>query len=299
MGIQNPDMVDFFLNYLRHQKRASPLTIKAYESDLLDFKKYLETHFKIAPEAASHKEIRLWISSLSIDGLQNSSIARKISTLKSFFKLLKEEEKIETQPMDKVKPVRKKKRLTGFVQEAEMQKLENPALYPEGFKGLRDQLVMEVLYGTGIRLAELLSLKTESVNFTSNQILVMGKRAKQRIIPLHPALCKILKKYLAEKEKEFLDLRHSFVVVTDKGQPAYPVFIQRIVKKYLTLAGQTEHTNPHILRHTFATHLLNNGAELNAIKELLGHSNLAATQIYTHNSFEKLKEVYKQAHPKA
>lgn len=293
-------MTHFFLSYLKYQKRASLHTIKAYANDLQEFEDFLNHISEHKIQEATYREIRSWASKLSTDGLKPTSINRKLASLRAFYKFLLAEGHITQNPMLKVNTAKKPKRLPIFVREEVMDGTNNVEnLFPAGFEGIRDRLVIEMLYGTGMRLAELLQLNDNDINLNTNEIKVWGKRNKQRIIPLNPFLKNLIEEYHSLKKKEFIDLKHEKFIVTNQGTPAYPMFIQRLVKKYLKLIGHKGKASPHVLRHTFATHLLNSGAELNAVKELLGHASLAATQVYTHNTVEKLKKVYQQAHPKA
>ena len=293
-------MTDFFLSYLKYQKRVSTHTQRAYQDDIAAFEAFLLSNFEINTVAATYREVRQWMSALAEQGLSASSINRKMATLRAFYKFMLAEGHITINPMQKVRAVKMRKRLPVFVREDVMaQVFTYEQLFPVGFEGIRDRLVLELLYGTGMRLSELIGLKNADVNVHAGVIMVLGKRNKQRLIPISGYFRKLIEEYYAIKNKEFLLLNHESLVVTNKGEPAYPVFIQRIIKKYLNLMGHNEKASPHVLRHTFATHLLNNGADINAVKELLGHANLAATQVYTHNTFEKLKKAHKQAHPKA
>jgi integrase/recombinase XerC len=293
-------MTDFFLSFLKFQKRVSPHTLRAYHDDLSGFETFLKAHYEKNAIQAGYKEVRHWMSYLAEQGLSPSSINRKMATLRAFYKFMLAEGQIITNPMQKMRAVKMRKRLPVFVREDVMSQAQTyQELFPDGFEGIRDRLVLELLYGTGMRLAELINLKNNDINLYAGVITVIGKRNKQRLVPISKYFQKIIEEYHSAKKKEFLLLEHDSLVVTNKGEPAYPVFIQRIIKKYLNLMGHNEKASPHVLRHTFATHLLNNGADINAVKELLGHASLAATQVYTHNTFEKLKKIHKQAHPKA
>jgi integrase/recombinase XerC len=293
-------MTDFFLSFLKFQKRVSPHTLRAYRDDIAAFETFLQANFEKDAIQADYREVRHWMSSLAEQGLSPSSINRKMATLRAFYKFMLAEGHIITNPMQKMRAVKMRKRLPVFVREDVMDQAQTyQELFPSGFEGVRDRLVLELLYGTGMRLAELINLKNNDINLYAGVITVLGKRNKQRLVPISKYFQKLIEEYHSAKNKEFLLLKHESLVVTNKGEAAYPVFIQRIIKKYLNLMGHNEKASPHVLRHTFATHLLNNGADINAVKELLGHANLAATQVYTHNTFEKLKKIHKQAHPKA
>jgi len=236
---------------------------------------------------------------LSQAGINANSINRKLSTLRAFFQFMIREQKLVESPLQAIKSLKRPKRLPVYVKEKNMEFLFENSNNSSQFSDLRDRLVIEVLYGTGIRLSELLGLTWENINLNEAKILVLGKRNKERWIPIHQNLIELLKKYKVAIETQIPNLIVNYLILTDKGQKAYPVLIERIVKKYLSLVTTEKKKSPHVLRHTFATHLLNAGAEINSIKELLGHSSLAATQVYTHNSVSKLKQVYLQAHPRA
>jgi integrase/recombinase XerC len=232
---------------------------------------------------------------LSNHGIQNRSINRKLATLRTFFKYLQRRGDVIDNPMQTIRMVKTSKSLPTYLRESEMEQVFAQQEVPKNtFEEVRDQLVLMLLYGTGMRLAELIQLSNQQLNLASKTLRVIGKRNKERIIPMPQLLVDLVKQY------QLLNpFQSQSLLLTDKGEPCYPMFIQRLVKKYLGEVSTLEKLSPHVLRHSYATHLLNRGADLNAIKELLGHANLAATQVYTHNSMEKLKEIYKQAHPKA
>ncbi len=292
---------DLFLSYIRFEKRFSPHTITAYQNDLEQFQTYVfATYGEVSNKEISHIQIRSWIIKLMEDGMSPKSINRKLSTLKSLFQFLLKKEKIELDPMLKVISPKTGKRLPAFVEEQKMDLLLEEITFPEGFKGLRDKLLLEILYQTGIRRSELIHLQISDIDFQNQLIKVLGKGNKERLIPINRQLRLLINDYLALRKTTFPELLEiGQLFLTDKGKPMYPKFVYNLVKKYLSYVTTQEHRSPHILRHTFATHLSNNGADLNAIKELLGHSSLAATQIYTHNTIDRLKEIYQQAHPKA
>ncbi|MGK0138676.1 MAG: integrase/recombinase XerC [Algoriphagus sp.] len=292
-------MVDSFLSYLENEKRLSLHTVTAYKKDLFQFSSHISEVFETSsPEHANFREIRSWIVSLSNEKLANTSINRKIASLKAFYAYLLRKKKIEKSPMLKVQSLKTPSKLPVFISESGMENLLENIPFSDNFSGSRDHMILEMLYGTGIRLSELVHLKETDFDLFDSKITVLGKRSKYRIIPLPVKLRLKLVSYLAQKAQKF-DISDTSLFVTDKGKKLYPVFVQRLVKKYLALVSTQTKKSPHILRHTFATHLLNKGADLNAIKELLGHSSLSATQIYTHNSIEQLKNIHKQAHPKA
>jgi integrase/recombinase XerC len=288
----NRELVNFFLDHLRIERRLSAHTLSSYATDLDQFLVFIEPEMLSKIKA---QQIRNWLISLSDDSIQNRSINRKLATLRTFFKFLVRRGDIPENPMGPIKMIKVSKKLPQFIRESDMQGLwEQSPNTESSFTEVRDQLILYLLYGTGIRLAELISLQKSHVNLLSNTIRVLGKRNKERIIPIPALIADWILRY-----QSLCAYEHTHLLVTDKGEKLYPMFVQRLVKKQLGDISTLEKLSPHVLRHTYATHLLNRGADLNAIKELLGHANLAATQVYTHNSMEKMKEIYQQAHPKA
>lgn len=291
---------DLFLKYLQFEKRFSENTIKSYENDLNQFSDFIEMEFKETElHLINEKIVRAWIVSLMEKDFSTLSINRKISTLKTFFKFLLREGHVKINPMDKVITPRNSKKLPAFVEEKQISNLLDDYSFGNDFKGIRNKTIVEMFYNTGMRLSELINLRSIDLDIKNGTLKVLGKRNKERILPLHPSFINSLNFYIESRDKEFIKLDHDYFFVTDKGNKLYEKFVYRIVNRYLNMVTTIEKKSPHILRHTFATHLLNRGADLNAIKELLGHANLAATQVYTHNTFEKLKTIYKQAHPRA
>ena len=292
---------DDFLQHIRFEKRLSHHTLTAYANDLAQFTTFLTTECNIPqPERVDFRHIRSWIVSLVEAEMDKSSVNRKIATLRAYYGFLLRRKVIDLDPTTKIQALKMSKKLPIYVEEKPMEMLLNDVEFADTFEGVRDKLVLELLYGTGIRLSELTGLKTVDVNLYDKTIQVLGKRNKHRIIPLTQPLFDLIQQYGQLKETEFGSTADQTVlIVSDKGVAAYPVLIQRIVKRNLTLVTTLEKKSPHVLRHSFATHLLNRGADLSAIKDLLGHSSLAATQIYTHTSLEQLKKTYDQAHPKA
>lgn len=288
----NRMLVNFFLLHLEVERRLSPHTVRAYSNDLLQFLAFIDSEADL--KEIKSDLIRSWLIQLSDDTIQNRSINRKLATLRTFFKFLLRRGDRNDNPMTLIKMIKTKKKLPQFLRESEMDSLISIPINLNSFVDLRDQLILYLLYGTGVRLAELISLKRAQVNIPSGTIRVLGKRNKERVIPFPKLIETLIENYLST-----CPFTHENLLLTDKGEMLYPVFVQRLVKKQLSRVSTLEKLSPHILRHTYATHLLNRGADLNAIKELLGHANLAATQIYTHNSMEKIKEIYSQAHPKA
>ena len=292
-------MIDTFLQYLKFEKRVSPHTLLAYQKDLDQFQSFLSQTFpEEKVESASHGLIRSWIINLTEEELEPRSINRKIACLRSFYKFLQRQEIISTNPMLKIRVLKSKKGLPSFVKEGEMVKLLDSLTFENTFDGWRDKIILELFYSTGIRLSELIHLKDSKVDLNRHTIKVLGKRNKERIIPFPSSLVSIIETYRSFRDKE-IPMNNELLLVTEKGEACYPVMIYRIVNKYLNLYTTTDKKSPHVLRHSYATHLLNKGAEINAVKDLLGHSSLAATQVYTHNSIEKLKKAFKKAHPKA
>jgi len=291
---------NLFLKYLQFEKRVSLNTLRSYTNDLNQFILFVNTYFELIQiEKADEIVIRAWVVSLMEKDLSSISVNRKISTLKTFYKYLLRENVILSNPMDKVISPKMIKKLPLFVEENQVNRLLDDFYFGNDFSGVRDRTIIEMFYNTGIRLSELIGLELNDVDLRSCTIKVLGKRNKERILPLHLTFIKSLKEYLSLKEQKFINIENNYFFLTDKGNKMYEKFVYNIVHKYLNIVTTIEKKSPHILRHTFATHMLNNGADLNAIKELLGHSSLAATQIYTHNTFEKLKTIYKQAHPRA
>jgi integrase/recombinase XerC len=293
-------MVSYFLQHIKYEKRLSPHTVTAYEGDLKQFSIFLQFQYEFKePDKADFQMIRSWIVALVDEKIENRSINRKIATLRTFYNFLLRHKTIAANPMLKIRALKTDKTLPKYVEEKPMENLLDDMQFSDDFTGFRDKLVIELLYGTGMRLAELIGLKITDLNLYNNTLIVLGKRNKQRVIPVNKSLVEAIKKYLTLRTDITGDTSNTYLILTDSGTQAYPMFIQRLVKKYLSLVTSLEQRSPHVLRHTFATHLLNRGADLNAIKDLLGHTSLAATQVYTHNSIEKLKKVFKQAHPKA
>ncbi|TKC05744.1 integrase [Pedobacter polaris] len=297
-------LINSFLIYLQHEKRYSPHTVKSYQTDLLQFETFLHNDFEIIPVNAKATHIRSFIVSLMDLNISENAIGRKISTLRSFYKYLLRENELKVNPMTLIKAPKVPKRLPVFIEETKMDflldgEIEGKRVFDETFPSQRDKVVLELLFGTGIRLAELLLLKESDINFYEGTIKVLGKRNKERIIPLHGQLIDQLKTYIDLKLNQNFHNKITTLIVTNTGASSYPKLIYRIVKSYLTLISTQDKRSPHVLRHSFASSLLNKGADLNAIKDLLGHASLAATQVYTHNSVERLKSIYKQAHPKA
>ncbi len=293
-------MVKSFLKYLQYEKRYSQHTITSYSTDLGQFEKFINFRYpNIKIEEADHKIIREWLVFLMEENNNPRSINRKIASLRSYYKFLLKQELIDRDPSLKIRVLKSPKNIPQFINEVDIIRILDEHEYEEGFEGIRDKLLLELLYGTGIRMSELINMKESDINYYDESVKVLGKRNKERVIPLSRELIILLKKYGIEKRKNFNTNEIDYIIVTNKGGKCYPMMVYRTVKKYLDIFTTLDKRSPHILRHTFATHLLNKGAELNAVKDLLGHTSLAATQVYTHNSLEKLKKVFDQAHPKA
>ena len=294
-------LLERFIQYIQFEKRYSPHTVSAYQSDLEQFFKFLNFPEQTVshPSEITYHHIRNWMVELMADKTARS-VNRKIATLRKYFKFMLREGEITVNPASKIQSPKTVKHLPIVVEDAKLSAmLDDNEIFTDDFPGTRDKLVMEILFGTGIRLAELVTLKEQGINIYESTIKVLGKRNKERIIPINHELKFLLQKYLDLRESENFDNNSTTLIVTNKGADAYPKLIYLIVQKYLSHISTQSKKSPHVLRHTFATSLLNRGADLNAIKELLGHANLSATQVYTHNSVERLKSIYKQAHPKA
>jgi len=291
-----------FLKYLSYEKRSSQHTITAYEEDLKQLQEFLTVTFEIEDHReVRHSHLRNWIIHLMENEMSPVSINRKIACLKSYFKFLLSREYVDSNPANRLRPLKTEKRLPSFVKSSEMEELMSlPVFKGDTLPEHRDRLIIELLYGTGMRLSELLGLKNADINFFDHSIKVLGKRNKERVIPITQFVVELIKSYnkLAEDMWGPATTENT-LIRTDQGKPVYPMFIYRTVKKYIGEVSTLTKRSPHVLRHTFATHLLDKGADLNAVKELLGHTSLAATQVYTHNSLEKLKSAFDQAHPRA
>lgn len=290
---------DRFISFLTFEKRYSPHTIKAYESEVKSFLDFLKAE-SILFDEVDHKLMRYYFSLFRESGKQASSVNRSISILRSFYKFLQREQLTEKNPVRLIQALKTPKKLPVVVEKEKMNRLLNQMdAEADSFESTRDFIIMELLFGTGIRLSELLQIKESDIDFYNKKILILGKRNKERFVPMHLTLIEELKAYLEKKKLQNLKNISDYLVVTKEGKKAYAVLVYKVVNKYLSMITSQKKKSPHVLRHSFATSLLDNGADLNAIKELLGHAGLAATQIYTHNSAERLKSIYKQAHPKA
>jgi len=293
-------MLNTFLKYLQYEKRYSKHTLISYKTDLEQFENYTATEYELSDLAnAEHRHIRAWVVHLMSEEVSATSINRKIAALRTFYKFCLSRDVIKQNPTLKIQTLKTPKKIPQFVQEASLDELLNNFDFDNCFEDSRDALILEMLYGTGVRLSELINTRHSSINTYKAQLKVLGKGNKERIIPLHKKLIDRITQYNFHKKELFGYNDHDILLVTNTGKTAYPVMIYRVVKKYLDLFTTIDKRSPHVLRHSFATHLLNKGADLNAVKDLLGHNSLAATQVYTHNSLDKLKSVFDQAHPKA
>ena len=289
-----------FFDFLRFERRYSPHTVLSYRTDLGQFAAYLRAEGDAAgPAQATHHAIRGWVVALMQQELDPRTVNRKIACLRSYYKFLLRTNGLGANPMLRIKAPKMAKKLPDFVPEAALNGLLDSFQFEDSFAGQRDQLVLELLYGTGIRLSELLGIEAADVSLPGGTVRVTGKGDKQRLVPLNPTLLQVLASYQARRAHEF-GAAPGPLLLTDKGAPLYEKHVYRTVKQYLsTVTTSASQQHPHALRHAFATHLLGKGADLNAIKELLGHASLAATQVYTHMSVDRLKSVFDQAHPRA
>lgn len=292
------NQIDQFLDHLTYQKRYSKHTTAAYESDLLDFSKFLEVSFESkTPNEINRRQITSYIAELSESGFNPNSINRKLSTIQSFLEYLLKEGQISKNAARNIKRPKGHTLLPSFVRNEGIEKLFQDIEFPATFEGCRDRLMITIFYACGLRRDELINLKEHHIDFLDFSIKVVGKRNKERIIPVAEILLDQIREYIEIKHKSISE-PNEYLLVTKKGKKMYPTLVYRTVKNYLSLVTSMDKKSPHVLRHTFASHLLNEGANLQSIKELLGHSSLAATQVYTHITLDKLKEVYLKSHPR-
>jgi len=291
--------IDPFLKYLKFEKRSSNHTLVAYEADLKQFASYMEEMGVADEREVKTRFIRNWVVALHYNDLKPRSIHRKIASLRAYFKFLLRERVMETSPAEGVVLPKLAKNLPDFVKEKEMDLLLDQFPFESDFAGVRDKTIIDLFYGTGIRLSELIALRDDSFDFSSGLVKVLGKRNKERLVPMNQSTIHNVLNYREVRNSSFPNRNRTAFFLTDKGDPVYHKLVYRIVNKHLRAVTTMAKKSPHVLRHTFATILLNRGADINAIKELLGHANLNATQIYTHNTFEKLSSIYNQAHPRA
>ncbi|KJF44826.1 tyrosine-type recombinase/integrase [Draconibacterium sediminis] len=287
-----------FINFLKYEKRYSPHTVKAYEKDLDRFVEFCTKMVgDFVVKDVDLKLLRSWVVDLMEHDYNPSSVSRMMTAVKSFYNFLLREQVVDVNPAINVPLPKIRKKLPYFVEENNLNHLLDDDLFDNGFRGRRDKLIISLFYGTGIRLAELINLKDRDFNTAEYLIKVLGKRNKERIIPYPREINQLYIDYVDVRNNEIVN-NSGYLFVTEKGKQIYEKLVYRVVKNNLARVTSLEKKSPHVLRHTYATHLLNNGADLNAVKELLGHANLAATQVYTHTTFEKLQQSYKQAHPR-
>ena len=295
MFLSNDAYIKDFLEYLKFENRYSEHTITSYSNDLLKFHNYLEDYYEgVIFHSIKSLHLRSYMVFLLEKKMAKSTVARKISAVKSLFKFLLKQQIVDSSPVNLIETPKLDKKLPSFLKEDEIINLINVIEFEDSFFGLRDKLLITLFYQTGVRLSEIIELKEDDVRM--DDIKVLGKRNKERIIPLSGKVKNLITEYRKIKHLEFPNIKYFFI--GDKGNKMYEKFVYRKVNYYLSMVSSKQKRSPHILRHTFATHMLNNGADLNAIKEILGHENLSATQVYTHNSFEKLKSIHKQSHPR-
>ena len=289
-----------FLRFLQTEKRYSQYTLLAYKTDLLQFDRFIRNNGAgDSIISCTTRQIRSWVISLLDEGMAAKSVNRKTTTLRRFYRFCQQEGLVDKNPAAFLPSIKAPKPLPVFMEEGQMQKLLETPVLPESFPEIRNLMILELLYGTGMRLSELTGLKDFDIDSDRNQIKVTGKRQKERIIPVTPELIGLVQYYIIVRNHTFNGVEGGTLILTDKGHPVYARLVYRVVNEALGTVTSAERRSPHVLRHTYATHLLNRGAELNAIKELLGHASLSATQVYTHTGFEKLKRVYQKAHPRA
>jgi len=295
--------IEQYIHYIKYEKRYSAFTLRSYEQDLKQFLIFIRQKYDLQILQSDYTHIRAWIVKLSNDNISKRSINRKITSLRSFYKFHKASGAINNNPAAKIKLLKTSKPLPVFVAEENMEHLFEDEIFSDDYKGKLSKAIIDLFYATGMRVSELVNLKEQDIDWYQGQLKVLGKRNKERIIPMSENLKKSLHLYNKVKHDQFTDIDTStdgkYFFIGTKGKKIYSKFVYRQINYYLSLVTTIKKRSPHVIRHTFATHMLNKGADLNAIKEILGHASLSATQVYTHNSIEKLKHVYKQAHPKA
>lgn len=300
MPVTDPSPIARFLAFLQFEKRYSPHTIASYQIDLLQFFDFLQYQFDGLPqEQVSSSVVRSWLASLKEDGISAKSINRKLSSLKSFFKYQLKTGTLTATPIVQITAPRIGRKLPVYVEEEDISRLLKQVYFPEDYRGRLEKLIIEIFYHTGMRISELLSLRESYFDPANNTLKVLGKGNKERILPLSRPMTENITRYLCEKRTLAVDCDAVHLLVNTKGKKLSAAYVRSVVKTYLSEVTTIQKKSPHVLRHSFATHLMNHGADLNSVKELLGHASLAATQIYTHNTIEKLKDIHKKAHPKA
>ena len=299
MPIPEHPILSPFLDFIKFEKRYSAHTYRAYADDLTTFFSFAQAQFEVGQAAQiTPGMIRSWMASLTLQKVQPRSINRKISSLKSFFRYCLIQGQVTANPTKTIQVLKTKKRLPSYVEQDQMETLLKETVFPDDFGGRGDHLILSLLYHTGIRVSELVGLKSNQIDYSRSQLKVLGKGNKERIIPLNGELLERIKAYTQEKNNLYPEANFPNLLLTPRQKPPSARQVYDIVKKYLSLVTTADKKSPHVLRHSFATHLTGNGAELNAVKELLGHSSLAATQVYTHNNIERLRDIHKKAHPK-
>ncbi|MFD1293716.1 tyrosine-type recombinase/integrase [Lutibacter holmesii] len=289
--------INSFLNYLLLEKKYSQHTVTAYKNDLKSFQNFCSSEFGDKNiVSVNYPEIRSWIVSLVEDNISNRTINRKVSSLKTFYKFLQKTKQIEVSPLIKHKALKIAKKVQVPFSEGEIETVINSKSDVQDFESVRDKLIVELLYSTGMRRSELIHLKVNDIDFSNQVVKVLGKRNKERFIPLLKSVKSSLQEYLLFRSE--IETSESYLLLTKKGKKTYDTLVYRIINNYFSSVSSKIKKSPHVIRHSFATHLLNEGADLNSVKELLGHSSLASTQVYTHSSLGKLKEVYNNAHPR-
>ena len=289
-----------FIDYLNLEKSYSPNTINAYQRDLNDFKNFIKSNFdNINIEDSNYSIIRSWIVELVNNGNSNRTVNRKISSLKSFFKFLIKTDSIKSSPLEEHMPLKQKKKIQVPFSKEEITSLLDSDYFPDTYRGLLQKTVISFFYFTGVRRIELIELKESNLDLKSQTVKVLGKRNKERLIPLLPKISILLQEYITERNNIISNFNHDLVFLSKKGDKISEKFVYRTVSDYFKLVSSKTKKAPHVLRHSFATHLINEGADINSVKELLGHASLSATQIYTHTSMEKIKEVFQKSHPRA
>ena len=293
-------LIDKFIDYLSLEKSYSPNTIHAYYKDLKDFEKFSKSNFdNMNIEESNYPIIRSWIVEMVNSGNSNRTVNRKISSLKSFFKFLIKTDSIKTSPLDQHMPLKQKKKIEVPFSKEEIFSLLDSDYFPDSYKGLLQKTIITFFYFTGVRRIELIELKESNLDLKSGVVKVLGKRNKERIIPLLPKIKDLLEKYISERNNVIPKIEYDLVFLSNKGFKLSEKYVYRTVAEYFKLVSSKTKKAPHVLRHSFATHLINEGADINSVKELLGHASLSATQIYSHTSMEKIKEVFQKNHPRA